>query len=138
MKPAWLMTSGLVFFCMILTVAAHGTQSMTRAEAAKLKNPVAATADSIAAGKALYGKYCRFCHGATGNGQSPSAPKDVKPADLTDAKWDRGSTDGEIFLVIQEGAGPLFQMKGLKGKLSEEDTWHLVNFTRTLASDAKQ
>lgn len=138
MKPAWLMTSGLVYFYLILTASAQGTQSMTRAEAAKLKNPVAATADSLAAGKALYGKYCRFCHGVTGNGQSPAAPKDVKPADLTDAKWDRGSTDGEIFLVIKEGAGPLFQMKGLKGKISDQDTWHIVNFTRTLASDAKK
>ncbi len=131
------MTTGLVMLCVSLAVAAQGAKPMTREEAAKLKNPVAGSADSIAAGKALYGKYCRFCHGTAGDGQSPTAPKDIKPADLTDAKWDRGSTDGEIFLVIQEGAGPLFQMKGLKGKLSEEDTWHIVNFTRTLASGAK-
>ena len=81
-----------------------------RAEAAKLKNPVPANAASIAAGQALYGKYCRFCHGATGAGDGPSAPKDVKPSNLTDATWDRGSSDGEIFVVIQEGAGPDFKM----------------------------
>ena len=138
MKPVWLMTIGLVMLCVSLAAAAQDTKPLTRAEAAKMKNPVAASEDSIAAGKALYGKYCRFCHGAAGDGQSPTAPKDIKPADLTDAKWDRGSTDGEIFLVIQEGAGPLFQMKGLKGKLSEQDTWNIVNFTRTLASGAKK
>ena len=38
------------------------------------------------------------------------------PADLTDEKWDRGSTDGEIFAVIMKGAGPKFEMKGLEGK----------------------
>ena len=137
MNPVRLLTSGIVFFSVSFTFAAQDTKPMTRAEAARLKNPVAATADSIAAGKALYGKYCRFCHGAAGKGDSPTAPKDMKPADLTDAKWDRGSTDGEIFLVIQQGAGPLFQMKGLKGKITDQDTWHIVNFTRTLGSGAK-
>lgn len=137
MNPVWGLTSGLIVLCASLALAAQADKPMTRAEAAKLKNPVAATAASIAAGKALYGKYCRFCHGATGNGESATAPKDMKPADLTDAKWDRGSTDGEIYLVIREGAGPQFQMKGLKAKISEQDTWHLVNFTRTLGSGAK-
>ena len=56
---------------------------------------------------------------------------------LTDATWDRGSTDGEIFTVIQEGAGPDYKMKGLKGKLSEQDTWHLVNYVRSLSGAQK-
>jgi cytochrome c5 len=126
-------------YILVATSAVASTQApqpakpMARADAAKLKNPVASTPDSIAAGKQLYGKYCRFCHGAEGKGDSPTAPKDIKPADLTDKDWTRGSSDGEIFLVIQEGAGPEFKMKGLKGKLSEEDTWHLVNFVRSLA-----
>jgi cytochrome c len=136
MKTVWGLASVIVLMAS-LPVAAQGAKPLTRVEAAKLKNPVAATPASIAAGKALYAKYCRFCHGASGNGVSATAPKDVKPADLTDATWDRGSTDGEIFLVIQEGAGPLFQMKGLKGKISDQDTWHIVNFTRTLGSGAK-
>lgn len=137
MKSVWVLTSGVVWLCAGLTLAGQTSKPMTRPEAAKLKNPVAASPESIAQGKALYGKYCRFCHGPSGNGVSPTAPKDMKPADLTDARWDRGSTDGEIFLVIQEGAGPAFQMKGLKGKVSDQDTWHIVNFTRTLASGAK-
>ena len=89
-------------------------------------------AASIATGQQLYQKYCRFCHGATGAGDGPSAPKDMKPSNLTDATWDRGSTDGEIFIVIQEGAGPEYKMKGLKGKLSDQDTWHVVNYVRSL------
>jgi cytochrome c len=117
--------------------AAQGGAQTPRAEAAKLKNPVGATSASIASGQQLYQKYCRFCHGATGQGDSPSAPKDMKPSNLTDAVWDRGSTDGEIFAVIQEGAGPDFKMKGLKGKLSEQDTWHLVNYVRSLSSASK-
>jgi mono/diheme cytochrome c family protein len=87
--------------------------------------------------RAVYGKYCRFCHGATGRGDSPSAPKDMKPSNLADTTWDRGSSPGEIFVVIQEGAGPEFKMKGLKGKISDQDTWHLVNYVRSLGGVAK-
>jgi mono/diheme cytochrome c family protein len=118
-------------------MAAHDGQTTPRAEAAKLKNPIPANAASIAAGQALYSKYCRFCHGTTGKGDGPSAPKDVKPSNLTDATWDRGSSDGEIFAVIQEGAGPDFKMKGLKGKISDQDTWHLVNYVRSLGGEKK-
>lgn len=115
-------------------LAAQPAKPTPRAEAAKMKNPVASNAASITAGQGLYQKYCRFCHGTTGAGDSPSAPKDMKPSNLTDATWDRGSTDGEIFVVIQEGAGPDYKMKGLKGKISDQDTWHLVNYVRSLGA----
>ena len=120
-------------FVLAATVAADG-QTTPRAVAAKLKNPVASSPASIAAGQGAYQKYCRFCHGATGRGDSPSAPQTMKPSNLADATWDRGSSDGEIFTVIQEGAGPEYKMKGLKGKLSEADTWSIVNYLRTLGS----
>jgi mono/diheme cytochrome c family protein len=103
------------------------------AEGKKLKNAVPATAESIAAGKALYQKNCRFCHGPEAKGDGPLAPKGTHPADLTDVKWDRGSTDGEIFLVLRDGAGPDFKMKGYKGRMSEKDMWNVVNYIRSLA-----
>ena len=139
MSQRRVMWSGVVAWSVALVVglAASGAQTTPRAEAAKLKNPVPSNATSIAAGQALYSKYCRFCHGTTGQGDGPSAPKDVKPSNLTDATWDRGSSDGEIFVVIQEGAGPDYKMKGLKGKLSEQDTWHLVNYVRSLGGQKK-
>ena len=120
-----------------VAVAAGGQQQTPRAVAAKLTNPVAANPASIAAGQALYSKYCRFCHGTSGRGDGPQAPKDVQPSDLTDTTWERGSSPGEIFVVIQEGAGPEFKMKGLKGKVSDQDTWHLVNYVRSLGGVAK-
>ncbi len=85
------------------------------AEGKKMKNPVASSAASIAAGQAAYAKNCRFCHGPEAKGDGPMAPKDSHPSDLTDAKWDRGATDGEIFLVIRDGAGPGNQDEGLQG-----------------------
>jgi len=102
------------------------------AEAKKMKNPVESNAASIAAGKAAYSRNCRFCHGTEAKGNGPMAPEGTHPSDLTDAKWDRGSTDGEIFAVIRDGAGPKFDMKGYKSKLSETDIWNVVNYLRSL------
>ena len=104
------------------------------AEGKAMKNPVAAHADSVAAGQALFAKNCRFCHGDTAKGNGPMAPKDTHPSDLTDAKWDRGATDGEIFLVIRDGAGPDFKMKGLKARASDTDLWNIVNYVRSLGA----
>ena len=103
-------------------------------EAAKMKNPVAASPASVTAGAATFKKYCAFCHGDTAKGDGKLAPKGTMPADLTDAKWDRGATDGEIFAVIQNGAGPKFEMKGFKGRLPEQDTWNVINYMRSLGS----
>ena len=102
------------------------------AEAAKMKNPVKSSAESIAAGKAAFTKNCRFCHGADAKGNGPMAPQGTHPSDLTDAKWDRGSTDGELFVVIRDGAGPKFDMKGYKSKMTENDIWNIVNYLRSI------
>jgi mono/diheme cytochrome c family protein len=102
-------------------------------EGRKMKNPIVSDAKSVSTGRAAYQKYCRFCHGPEGLGDGPSAPKDSKPSDLTDAKWDRGSTDGEIFVVLRDGAGPKFEMKGFKGRMTDQDMWHVVNYVRSLS-----
>ena len=102
------------------------------AEAKKMKAAFASSPAAIEAGKVLYTKYCRFCHGNTGGGDSTMAPKNMKPSNLTDTTWTRGSSEGEIFWVIQNGAPPEYHMKGLKGKISDADTWNLVHFVRSL------
>jgi mono/diheme cytochrome c family protein len=101
-------------------------------EGKKLKNPVPSTPESIKAGQASFQKYCRFCHNADAKGNGPMAPKDTHPSDLTDAKWDRGSTDGELFMVIKEGAGPKFDMKGFKSKMTDQEIWNVINYLHSL------
>jgi mono/diheme cytochrome c family protein len=41
-------------------------------------------------------------------------------------------SDGEIFAVIRDGAGPKFDMKGYKSKMTEPDIWNVVNYIRSL------
>jgi len=102
-------------------------------DAAKMKNPVKSTPESIDAGKTAYNKYCKFCHNEGGTGNGALAPKDTPPPSLIDAKWDHGSTDGEIFENIKEGIGPKFDMKAMKAKMKDEDIWNVVNYLRSLA-----
>jgi putative copper resistance protein D len=102
-------------------------------EGKKMKNPVAVSPASIAAGKAAYTKNCAFCHGPEAKGDGKMAPKDTHPSDLTDAKWDRGSTDGEIFQVIRLGAGPDMKMKGFPvARIADNDVWNIVNYLRSV------
>jgi mono/diheme cytochrome c family protein len=110
-----------------LVVAAQGNP-----DAARIKNPVAASPDSIAAGKAVYQRYCRSCHGINAEGGSGS---DISPPapDLTDSEWKRGSTDGEIFSVIKNGVPPELNMEPWGDRIMDPDIWNVVNYVRSLA-----
>jgi mono/diheme cytochrome c family protein len=129
-----LAVSALVVAWFVVSVSVAAQNIGGSAEGKALKNPVAPAAASVTTGQQLYQKNCQFCHGPKGLGDGPLAPKDSKPANLTDAKWDRGSTDGEIFKVIMEGAGPDFKMKGVKGRIADNDVWHIVNYLRSIAA----
>jgi mono/diheme cytochrome c family protein len=76
---------------------------------------------------------CRQCHGLRLKGDGPLAPKNPKPADLTDATWDHGPSDGEIYAVIWNGApAPMSEMKPMKDTLKERDVWNVINFIRSM------
>ena len=61
------------------------------------------------------------------------APEGTHPSDLTDDKWDRGSTaTARSSSVIRDGAGPKFDMKGYKSKMTEPEMWNVVNYLRSL------
>ena len=59
---------------------------------------------------------------------------DIVPPNLTDAEWIHGNTDGEIYTMIQNGAGGTSVMKGFKGKMPDRDMWNVVNYLRSLAA----
>jgi mono/diheme cytochrome c family protein len=99
-------------------------------EAAKMKNPVAPTADNLAAARAIWMDKCANCHGEKGAGDGPEADMYTPaPAALNDAHMMSEMTDGEIYYKITEGRKP---MPGFKKQLTDEQRWELVNFTRTL------
>ena len=101
-------------------------------DAAKLKNPVASNAESIAAGQKLYAKNCASCHGESGKGDGKmGAQLKPLPSNLADAEWKHGSTDGEIFTVVRDGIIKT-PMKSFKSKMTEHELWEVVNYVRSL------
>ena len=113
----------------VVSIAAAAGQSSS---AAAMKNPVSSSPESIAAGKQTYTRTCAPCHGTSGEG---GPGNDLIPAapDLTDAMWDHGSTDGEIFTNIKDGIAPDFNMTPFKDRLKDEEIWNVVNYVRSLA-----
>ena len=135
-RVSMLFMSGFILaVAMLFAVAAHAQGYGAAPTAQAIKNPVPATPVSITAGAAAYKKYCAFCHGVAAKGDGPLAPKDSDPPDLTDATWAHGSTDGEIFTVIANGAGTDSKMVAFKGKMPDQDLWHIINFLRSLGPE---
>lgn len=117
-----------------LVVASVGRSivAQSQPDAATLKNPVAATPESIAAGKQIYQRSCASCHGVTGQG---GPGNDLIPAapSLVAEKLDHGSTDGAIFSNVKNGVAPDFNMIPFKDTLKDDDIWNVVNYIRSLA-----
>jgi cytochrome c5 len=92
---------------------------------AAVKNPVKSSAASIAAGKTIYIKSCKMCHGETGVG----AGKMAGTSNFTLPAF-KSQTDGAIYYKINTGFG---RMPGYKTKIAaNNDRWNLVNYLRSL------
>jgi mono/diheme cytochrome c family protein len=104
--------------------------------ARELKNPVAATPETLAAGKRLYGLHCEKCHGAKGDGKGEKAAElSEEPTDFTRAGEMSRMADGELFVPIMEGKKP---MPAFRDKVSDEEAWQIVDYVRTFAHYATQ
>ena len=112
-----------------LTISAQAPKTGGNPEAAKIKNPVESTPESIAAGRRVYQRMCARCHGPAGKGDGTSGGT-LPPSDLTDDAWEHGASDGEIFTVIHDGSS--IEMDGYAERLSDTDMWNTVNYLRSL------
>jgi mono/diheme cytochrome c family protein len=122
----------MILFTLIIAGIASLTIAQGNPEAARVKNPTAATTESLGEGKRLYQRYCASCHGSNaeggpGNDLIPAAP------DLTDKEWKHGSTDGEIFAVIKNGVPPDLNMIPFGDQMNDTDIWNVVNYLRSVA-----
>jgi mono/diheme cytochrome c family protein len=102
------------------------------ARARKLKNPVKASPEGLAAAADIFHENCAPCHGEKGDGDGELAQyiKKVKPSNFTDAMMMSEMTDGELFWKMSEGRPP---MPPWKEELTEIQRWQLVNYLRALA-----
>jgi cbb3-type cytochrome c oxidase subunit III len=103
-------------------------------DAAKMKNPVAMSPESIAAGQKVYAQNCASCHGESGKGDGKmGAELKPPPSNLADADWKHGSSDGEIFTVIRDGVQKT-GMKSFKSKLTTDQIWQVVNYVHSIGT----
>ncbi len=89
-----------------------------------VRNPVAGDAQAIQDGKRLFNQFnCSGCHGAGGGAIGPA---------LIDDQWIYGNSAANIFWSIIEGrpAG----MPAFGGKISEDQTWKIAAFVRSIAN----
>jgi mono/diheme cytochrome c family protein len=104
-------------------------------EAVKQPNPLKPTAESIAAGKRMYGYDCAMCHGQAGDGKGDlAADMKLQLADFRDRKSLQDKTDGELFYIIKNGKG---QMPAEGTRAKPEQIWNMVNYIRSLAKEQK-
>lgn len=96
----------------------------------KMKNPVKSDAESISAGKALYVKHCKSCHGSKGLGDGTKAAQlKTKCGDFSSADF-QSQSDGALFYKTNEGRD---DMPSFKKKIPDEaDVWSIVHYLRTL------
>ena len=98
------------------------------------KNPFAGDAKAVEAGKELYNKTCKRCHGPGGLGDGPDADPDyMQDMDLTNARRAARNPDGIVFYKIWNGrAKP--KMPAQKDELTKDQVWQIVSYTQTLRS----
>ena len=130
---------GNTLLALLLVILASASTPIVAAESSTevgiQDNPIATSEESVAAGRTIYGRFCRSCHGQRADGRGMAAPPGSRPANLIDAEWDYGSSDAEIFKVIKEGIAPKYEMDAWEGRVSDDDMWNVINYLRDLAAN---
>jgi mono/diheme cytochrome c family protein len=96
------------------------------------KNPLPATAATIADGKEAFTHYCVACHGMDGqNTGVPFVDHMSPPIPLLTSREVQQYTDGQLKWVVDNGIWPS-GMPGSKWTLSDDEIWSIVVFLRNL------
>ncbi len=106
-----------------------GYQYLINADPAALRNPLARDSNTIEQGKLAYAYFCIQCHGVRldGNGTVGQSFAPL-PSDLTGG-YVQGQSDGALFSKILLG---FRRHPRLYATVSQEDTWAIVNYIRSL------
>lgn len=97
----------------------------------KSGTPVAATPESLAAGKKIYLTDCEMCHGKQGAGDGDlAADMKLSLKDLRDEAALKDVSNKELFDLIDKGRG---KMMGEEGRLKAEQIWNVINYVRSFS-----
>ncbi len=96
--------------------------------------PAARLADPVVRerGRGLFARHCALCHGERGDGRGERrSDLSSPPRDFTDPGWQSRTSTLRIFHAVREGV-PGTSMPSWAA-LSEEESWDLVAYVRSLA-----
>jgi len=105
-------------------------------------SPREASAEDLAAGKALYGDLCSQCHGEEGDGQGVMAdllhprPRDFRRGIYKIRRTPQGElpTDEDLFRIVANGM-PGSSMPTWRGLLTDAQIWQLVDYIKSFSPD---
>jgi mono/diheme cytochrome c family protein len=100
------------------------------------KNPLKATPDNIAKGKAVFeGKgTCFTCHGFSGKGDGDAGKAlDPLPRNFTNPEFHKLRTDGEMFWAIQSGVAGTGMISYNPAMITDDETWQVILYERSLS-----
>lgn len=102
---------------------------------ARLPNPVAKDAASVARGAESFRIYCTPCHGPAGKGAGEVVKRGFLAAtDLTSATAS-GRSDGYIYSYVRHGGA---FMPAYSFALQPDEAWDVVNYVRSLQAGGGQ
>ena len=145
MRTSWLVSLVTVVVLLAVAFARAADPEILRPrvpkdqiEAARaVTNPLPATPEMIAKGKALFeGKaFCRACHGADGKGLGkdiePGSLKGLLPRNFTDKAWQAKRTDGELMWILKNGSSGTAMAPFIPLVVTEEEAWQLILYVRS-------
>lgn len=96
----------------------------------KMKNPLKSTPAAISAGKIVWDKHCKSCHGSAGKGDGVKAKTlRTHSGDFTTPKV-QGQPDGDMYYKSFVGRD---EMPNFEKKIPDEtDRWNVILFIRSL------
>ena len=117
---------------MLFTFSVKAQDDWTVPEKDKsINNPLPFNMKTKMAGKDVYMKNCKSCHGDIG--KNNFVPLNPEPGDPAGEKFSK-NTDGELFYKITNGRGA---MPKFKDQLSENERWSVIAYIRSFHKDYK-
>ncbi|PWU06582.1 MAG: hypothetical protein C5B43_01540 [Verrucomicrobia bacterium] len=134
-KTAFIILIGVSALFAITYCIGQTLESSISKDKANTKNPIVSCPESIEKGKALYGQYCKGCHGPDAvRAKNCPCTESFCPADLRNPKlWRMG--EGAVFWTIRDGRKP---MPCFGERFTEENTWHIVNYLHSLGQNTSE
>ena len=106
-----------------------GVAQLRNADPQRMKNPLSATNEVIARGKASYEYFCVMCHGPEGDGRGTVGQSFAPlPTDLRGA-YVRDQSDGLLFYRISLG---FKRHPPLYGTVASDDRWAIIHYLKSL------